>query len=61
MLSLGTGMSWGWTLPLPCSSDCAWDGTVGTEWLFLGDTTDLPPSEQQVTQSLSLSEGPQGV
>lgn len=36
-----------WTLPLPCSSACGWDGTVGTKWLSLGDITDLPPSEQQ--------------
>lgn len=38
------GVSWGWTFPLTCSSDCGWDGTVRTKWLSLGDITELPPS-----------------
>lgn len=57
VLGLGTGMSWGWTLPLSC---CGWDGTVGTQWLSLGDITDLPPSEQRGDTALSLSESPRG-
>lgn len=52
MLSLGTGMSWGWTLPLTCSSACGWDGTGGTKWLSLGDITELPPSAIRVTVSV---------